>query len=128
MVIPCSEVMLVAWKISDEWTCATPTPGVCKLTPAKMNVTFGLQPAMDLFFDALGRGMFTPEEIRQHQVFLDTQGSRLAVAARATNAAMQHRGKDGSLGIAVSEDEIRVSTYLPSYTTVVNTGFGYGAP
>ena len=113
-VVPCSVVMPIRWKIGNEWTCATPEPRACK-APAKLNVTFGLQPKMDLFLDAVGQGLFTAEQLRQHRMFLRTQETRSAVAARATNAAVRHTRDSGMLGMSIPEEDIPLLAMDVSY-------------
>ncbi len=104
VIVPCSVLMPIRWKIGNEWTCSTPAPRLCK-APAKLNVTFGLQPKLDLFIEAVGQGLFTQEQITQHRLFVQTQETRTAVSANAANAAVLH-SNDGHLGFAVLEEDL----------------------
>ena len=109
VLVPCSALMPIKWKIGDEWTCANPAPTPC-------HTTFGKLPRMDLFLDALGNGLFTKEQLQQHRLFIQTQETRAAVAARATNNAVL-QSTSGRLGLSVAEEDIpelatRISLYI----------------
>ncbi len=116
VLVPCSALMPIKWKIGDEWTCANPAPTPCHTDPTQMNTTFGQLPRMDLFLDALGNGLFTKEQLQQHRLFVQTQETRAAVAARATNNAVL-QSTSGRLGLSVAEEDIpelatRISLYI----------------
>jgi hypothetical protein len=106
-VIPCSDVMPVRWKIHGEWYCATPKARSCP-APQKLNVTLGLHRDPFNFLSGLGGGIYTEEQLTQHQQYVLTTTSRTAVVAKVTYAATSYGYNQGHLGLTIAPDDVKL--------------------
>ena len=120
-VLPCSAISPVRWHIGGGWYCATPRVHACN-PPVQLNVSVGSQldredrDRREDGFNALGGGLYSPEQLQQNRAFRISQTSRAPILQRVTNAAtrdMQHDGGHGGATFNLPlhpEDTARIIT------------------
>lgn len=112
-IIPCSDIMPVRWKLDigeDTWYCSKPDVYQCQgvttlspLAPAKTDADFTT---------GLGRGIYTPEQLKAHAAYDTMMTTRGAVLAHITNAAAGS-GTDNALGSTLTaQDFVRIEDHI----------------
>ena len=87
-VVPCSPIMPVRWNIMGKWFCATPGIRPC---PAPPQLQSGLNRTTEGDFTrALGKGIYTDSQMRQHRELWKATTSRRAVVSKASNLSLIH--------------------------------------
>ena len=138
-VLPCSAISPVRWSIHGRWFCATPCVHSCD-PPTQLNVTVGGDldredsTRRDDALNALGGGLYSPEQLQQNRAFRISQSSRAPIWQRVTNAAtrdVQHDGghSDATFNLPLHpEDTARLieavgDSLLPGFYLLGNTWF-----
>lgn len=86
-IVPCSQMMPVRWKIAEQWHCVTETAtGTSTIpceAPQKVSAAVGDDVEMTRpgDFDSLGGGLYTPEQIRRNNEFIQETRYREPVIA-----------------------------------------------
>lgn len=112
-VSPCSDIMPIRWKITNEWYCATPNVHRCP-APERLNITMGHRRIDEPFLDGMGTGIYTENQLYQHRLYHQSKLSRTAALSKATNAATQS-GFNGNLGRFMGDTEVTDLTREISY-------------
>lgn len=114
VVIPCSPIAPVRWKIEGQWYCAEPWPRECR-APEKLNVTFGMNRYHLDFTKALGRGIYSKEQLEKHHLFMASQHTREAVLAKVTIAATESAVLPGRPGFPIDPADLPRLSYAIGY-------------
>ena len=103
-VVPCSDLMPVRWKLSDQWYCAHPQVLPCH-DPKQLNTTVTPFVSLHDFTLGMGEGVYSADQRRQHRRYQVAMSSRKPVLAKITNVAT-NGGTNGHLGIPLSAEDI----------------------
>ena len=105
-IVPCSQFMAPAWKISGQWFCSYPQVRACQ-QPKQLNITN--YNFLDSFMSiGVSSGVFNQAAFDKHKEYLRTYQSRPAVNVDVTNTAVQGAEEEhpSYLGPTVSIDDI----------------------
>jgi hypothetical protein len=103
-VIPCSVIMPVRWEIQGTWYCATPHMVPCT-APNRLNLTTDFHPSNWEFTLGLGSGLYSLEQIEEHNIYQRAEASRGPLIAKMANAASLN-GLGGSPGLPMNSIDL----------------------
>ena len=120
-IFPCSSRDATRWKVGNRWFCSDGEARICD-TPVQLNTSLTTF-VEENFADGLGRGIYTPDQIRLHEQYLRAQHSRDAVLQQVINQAIDPANGfyPGQLGMPVDVQQLAhtvASDFWPLFGSV----------